>query len=771
MYQKKPNNVVIMSGLSSALSTVTKEQTYSTYANGVDALFSMESLSQVNDYREATNILNTAQSSVTELSNALLDGFGGVISEQVGASDDVTKNNIELASAIFGAGYVKSLLGKDGSNYAKVEALLNQSSEAMAITGLALGIGKTKEAVTEELNKLRNLQFSDESRGNKIGGYVYEESEGFSIENFDRFDPNKDLTISMMLSALSVVEPAICRLTYPTYRLQPGQNTVTLQIDREYLIGNNYRSRGKTFRRDDTPLLEAYWNTDLFHDDRTSCIPVYDESVKDVFVDTTLFGVTTKTDEVGGEYQTSLLAFNRPVDYISISGARGEIKNRAQDRTDQLDPNFRLNTLGFEVKDSEGNIEAFNLDVSAYKSSLRQQAMQGAIRKFQIFFSEDIVLQKPVNAKTPIDGSGQPVYLTALENIYAQFKNIVLRVNANFPDIDLTEASCHPSASVSVIGLRRHDGEVAPINDPTVKALLEGLTFNVTGYAHDMRRTDTNFTNTGKELESRPERQVYPIGFAPRITVRGPMNASDLEHAKLLDKGLSQITREKIVAKLESKFERLYLATDGGQGVVKDMSEFQSEAFGNIVTNPTLRYHKYKPEFTKTLNHASRMADVRGHVVNALRTQLAFAVDESRLRVVGKDLNKGSESIKIGMICDPKINQLLMVDGDNRLLTAAFDNFEIIEETAPFFANRIVCVFHVDTPYELSPVSNGFRAVGLSPVVKIDPDQSNSAKVQRIMTEPREGIFDTNDIMVVFEIEDLDKITDVNAEVLNVIKQ
>lgn len=759
----KQKQIALSGAVSNAISIAVANQSHDQYAEGVESLFSLESLGSTTNYNTVVDTINNARAGVDKLVTELSGSLTGALSD-IGQSDaDPTAETIEVAQALFGSGLVKQMLGKENEGFSKVEALLSTAKEAMATTGLALGIGKNKTQAETELNALSNTGFSTESLQNAISGYAYGDEEGFSLENFDKFDPNRDMVINMMLSALSVVEPPICRLTYPTYRLQPGQNLVTLQIDREYLLGNNYRTRGKGFNRADIPLLEAYWDTQLFDDDRTSCIPVYSPETEHLFADPTLTGLKVKQDENGGEYKTGLLAFNKEVDFISVSGGRGEIKNRVQDRTDQLDPYFNLDVLGLKIKVGENDPVAVEVNVSSYPTALRQQALAGAVRKFQISFHEEILLSRPKNMK---DGSE----IAQLNDIYAAYKQIVLRVTSTLPEIDLTEATTLPSSNVAIVGLRRADGTVVSVSDEAAAELLKDLTIEPIGYSVNMRRTDTNFTNTGKELESRPERRSYPIGYAPRIQVRGPMGASDLEHAKLLDKGLTAITREKIVRSLSNKFDRLMVATDGGKGVVKDLASFKSSAFGNLVTIPTLRYHHYVPNTTKTLSHAQRMNDVRAHVINALRTQLAFVVDESRLRVVGRDFNKGSESIKIGMICDPKINQLLMVDGDNRLLTAAFDNFEIIEETADFFKNRIVCVFHVDSPYEISPVSNGFRAVGLSPVVKIDPDQTNAAKIQRIMTEPREVIVDTNEIMMVFEIEGLEDIMDVNAEVLNVVK-
>ena len=112
-------------------------------------------------------------------------------------------------------------------------------------------------------------------------------------------------------------------------------------------------------------------------------------------------------------------------------------------------------------------------------------------------------------------------------------------------------------------------------------------------------------------------------------------------------------------------------------------------------------------------------------------------------------------SIKINMICDPLAHQLLMESGDARLLGDGFPNFEIISDHSNFFKNKIVGVIEAENTEGVTVIGNGFTATGISPVVKFDPDQSNGAKVQTVLTAPRQLIQDVNEVMFVLEIENL----------------
>lgn len=755
MNKKYLLSAVIAQTLSASVETAAASVAHDSMNSVNEDLFSMESLFSSENPAEAYAKSKSVGANIRQTAESIIEAMEtGLANEgELVANEDAHSAKIAVAENLFGKAKVKELLGPDGDKFNEVDALLSQAGEVMAETMFALSAGDSAE-------KLVSTTYQ-EVQGVSMESIAGEDYDGFSLEHFDKFDPEKHVNVSMMLSAMSVVESPVVRINYPMYRLSPGQNVIELTIDQEYLIGNDVRpGKGEAFKKKDTPLIESYFNTDLWGDDRLENIPVYSDATKSFFVDKAITGLTDKTDELGNPFQTGYLAFGKNVDLISISADRGEIKGNIQDRTDQLDPAFNLRKLLLTVTNKAGDVtEPFAIRVDSYDTAGSSKDDVGGSRQFSINFHEERV-HLPVTTKNVKDGSELSV-LAALATAYAG--GLAFEIQASFSKIDLTEATTKPMGQIAVTGAYTANGEFVPADDATLAPLLADVSFDMLGYDLNNRRTDTNFSNSGKEVELQSNTRRYKVGFSPRIQVRNPVNTSSLDEGRLLDSSLRKITREKVVNKLKAKFDLLMLHTNSGQGAVQSRETFPSAAFGNIVTVPTLRYKKITPtDDTLSRQHGERLDDVRKHTVGVLRTLITEATDESRLKTVAKDLNKGVEDIKVNITVDPRINQLLMVEGDDRMLTTAFKNFEIVEDEADFFKDKIVVTFSVDTPYEISPISNGIRAVGISPVVKFDPEQINGKKVAKTFAQPRELVLDTNDIMVVVEVAKLNEIMDVN---------
>lgn len=740
----------ILAAMSNATNTFAQAETASNIGEVSEAMFSMESMFSTDPVTAVTKFKATADN-ITRKGEDVIDQIGAMLhSEGYVESEDPIEAKLAVARVLFGEAMVNKAV-KEG-NTENILTMLGSAGDEMATTMFALkadgGVDKLTNTAYESGG------FSMES----MSGYDYE---GFSMEHFDKFDPEAHTSVSMLLSAMSVIESPVVRINYPAYKLQPSQNVIELTLSQEFLIGNDVRGgKGQAFTKEDTPLLDSYFRSDLWSDNRLECIPVYEEASKSFFVDKALTGTASLKDELGKDFKRGFLAFGKEVDLISIAGSRGEIKNRAQDRTDQLDPAFSLRSLVVKVHEdgAPSTAQAFTVPVGHFDSAESFKETQGGSREFSITFSE-----KNIRSKSPRD-------MTDIENVPALLQPIIdaypgglaFSAQATFSRIDLTSATVNPMGSIVVTGAYTADNKFVPADDATLAPLLAAVGFTASGYDLDIQRTDTNFSNNGKEVEVSSTTKRYKVGFSPRIQVRNPVGTSSVEEARLLDSSLRKITREKVINKLKDKFELLLEYTEG-KGAIAEGVSYPSRAFGDIVTLPTLRFEKYTPSAdTVTRRHAERIADARGHVIGLLRTLITEATNESRLKTVAKDLNKGVEDIKVNITVDPRINQLLMVEGDDNLLTTAFKNFEIIEDEADVFKNHIFVTFSVDTPYEISPISNGIRAVGVSPVVRFDPEQNNGVKIAKTFAQPRELILDTNNIMVVVEVENLDDLMTVS---------
>lgn len=760
MSYSKYKTRVARSAIANAVANQVKNESSVENRQVAEQMFSMESLFSQENPSAFGDSLNAVKAKTSELSGDIFDGLRNNILEDLGQLQggdvDESAATVEAVEQMLGKASLSGLQGAEKE--AKAEELLKEAANRMAEASVLMA-GEKKD-VDANLSKLRSTDFGTNALLDSTGTYSFDseghKEAGFSMESFDTFDPDKHSSISVMLSALSVVEDPIVRMTYPTYRLPAGDNVVRLTVDRTFVEGNDARrTNGDGFQRQDIELTEAYYRTDIFQDDRIDCIPVVSDDTKEKFADATLFGNVAKKDELGDSYQTRLLAFGKEVDLIAISSGRGEIKHRRSDRTDQLDPAFKLKNIGVVIGDGT-ETEGFNVYVKQHPSAMRVLRPQSNGRTFNINFSEEVHVQ--LDGIKTAKGESSKVLKDLISEGYS---HLTLKIDANFTGIDLTEATVTPNAVIRVSGVRK-DGVGFPADDPAVKPLLDALSVSEGGYELDARRTDSNYSNTGKRLTSRPESREYAVGFSPAVTCRTPIGATDLDNAQLLDKAKAAITREKVINALSDKFERLEAVTGGGQGVVKDLGAYQSNAFATLIgVRPTLWKDTYTPEETKSNKHRDRIADVNGHVVNILRNLCTHAVKDSRLDVLAKDINRGEGTIKVNMICDPLAHQLLIESGDERLLGDAFNSFEIESDHAEFFKNRIVGVFEVESPGDVTVLGNGFTATGVSPVVKFDPDQSNGAKVQTILTAPRQLVQDVNEVMFVLEIEDLEKLMEI----------
>lgn len=739
----------ICTAMANATSMFAENETVTNIGEISENMFSMESMFDT-DPMGAIVKFKANSAEIERKGDDLIDQLSSTLkAEGFVDNEDPTEARLEVARVLFGPAMVNKAV-KDGETE-QILTMLGEAGSSMATTMFAL-------KATDGVDKLINTKYEDNGFSmESMGGYDYE---GFSMEHFDSFDPEAHTSVSMLLSAMSVIESPVVRLNYPAYKLPPSKNVIELTLSQEYLIGNDTRGgKGQPFAKEDIPLLDSYFRSDLWLDNRLDCIPVYEEASKSYFVDKTLTGTKSIQDELGGTFKRGYLAFGKTVDLISIAGSRGEIKNRVQDRTDQLDPAFSLNALIVKVYDvsAPSTAQAFTLPVGHFDSAESFKESQGGSREFSITFSE-----KNIRSKTPRDMTDVEATPELLETIIAAYPGgLAFSAQATFSRIDLTSATVNPMGNIVVTGAYTADNKFVPADDSTLAPMLSAIGFTADGYDLNLQRTDTNFSNSGKEVEVNSTTKRYKVGFSPRIQVRNPVGTSSVEEARLLDSSLRKITREKVINKLKDKYELLMEYT-GGKGAIAEGVSYPSRAFGDIVTIPTLRAETYTPsQDTVTRRHAERMADSRGHVIGLLRTLITEATNESRLKTVAKDLNKGVEDIKVNITVDPRINQLLMVEGDDNLLTTAFKNFEIIEDEADVFKDHIFVTFSVDTPYEISPISNGIRAVGISPVVRFDPEQINNTKIAKTFAQPRELILDTNNIMVVVKVENLNELMNV----------
>lgn len=598
--------------------------------------------------------------------NAKLSGNSEVLwktmvgRESIKGSRDLMKTQTETAVA----GYQEV----DGKKLGVAAQRASNMILAAAHNPLGFVTTVAQESLKSDYDKFQSASFAgatDVDYGkNFIGAEYYSDKD---------LDKNLGLSWTLNVRALET-QSRFAETLYPTITVDSNDVGITIRtkittVTRGVMNALLAKDSVEDNRR---PLHDALTDHRVLQDDAIRIVPYIMEDGKNAefFVDPNIIENTTVQLGRVPAYPTNYLNFEQTQLNLFRLAAHPGIVTEGYDETDEIAPGAALGEILLSVR-KKGEAIAdgalFKINTRDMQYSTFQRPAEGGGRELLLNFRATVFT---INGKSK-DWKGNE--MPALDALKANGYSLrfVISVNMSMHTtgdrsgfVDITGKSLRIDSVVTA------DGTKLPINEGSVKTILDNIQLELYGWRFDGTRTNENRRTQGLMLDPIWEQENYKLQYGSPLLTKSPIG-QEYDDAERLDDLISAVNirneslavsqtlnyteqlREVVAAKVTA-YDKSAIRGLGRHWVSAWFEELEFDVSKHIQTSDT----------------KDALVNARQGLLNRLGDQVTRAIQESRYMPALRLLTANPDARPVVVIAtdEPTASMLLLQQGETRIL-------------------------------------------------------------------------------------------------------
>ena len=482
---------------------------------------------------------------------------------------------------------------------------------------------------------------------NVVNNYRYgmDDSIDMGIEYFDMQNVSTSLVFNVVYNTFAPKQDEFAELFFPMVTIDPVKagarikaTLINLWKEYQHTI-DGAPSEGKA---NETPLIKAVTNTDLFTNENIKLVPVYRDANKDKF-----FGDVKFTTEYMGEVVTTApLVFGKKMGLVGLAQTDSMLAKGGADFTDGINKSIKLTEVYVRMtgKDSKGNdvTETFRFSLKN-RNSWFYETLTGTNKQMVLNFDEDNFFMLTPDTKA-IDANGNEVDSQIMANLPSNLEiNLELSITGQ-ANVAYGDVAAYLQ-SVSIKEIRTKDGAVvAPTSEDYQKVQDVIATTQPGGYVLEAFATLYNAKRKGITVLTRKQTAIVTVPYRTGFTEYLPVVAvgDDGDPANLI--GQIMGTRMKLNAyaiRTVSEFISDMRANPKQQ--IQGISQF-------FVDNYFFEDEIALTQLVDSIKSSERIEDIRAALINKIRLVVTDMILKSNYKIARDTLGyTGPIDVLIGM--------------------------------------------------------------------------------------------------------------------------
>lgn len=589
-----------------------------------------------------------------------------------------------------------------------------------------------------------------------------------AMEAYDDRNIKDHVHYSPVFNLKAARQDAFGELFYPTLTTTPDRAGFSIRIQRT-MVHNEYNHVGDGAPAPETFMSKSLIDATLDHrvlaNDSTRIYPLYDVS-NEYFSDS----VGETEVEIGNvKVKTAPLKIGKKLNLLSISQNSTLDPTGVNDTTDTLDGHMALEALylkitGLDTSDAPQTsfvkFKTLRMPLSEF-----QKSAEGYDRDMTLAFrTVDIPLHGGLKA---VDGS----VAAALGKFNAGVnKDLIMRLA-----LSITGAANLETGNVEVnstgveidsLWATDPDGEIYQVTDKltidAVKAEITGIT--VDSYDLYSRRSNLNRRQRGLLVRVEAFSESYPIPLGSPITALKPLtDTSTLTDITGPIEAARTLNTNNAVTKLLEYSEAL---SQYKVSMDRRLPVPKIEGIGRLLVRPYYEHIEF--DLQKVVDSPSshqRASDIRAALVEISRDRITKAAWATGYTAALDAAGGGKPVVAIGTAS--RIHRYLVVDGDTRLMSDAFD-YRVVTSDDGRMKDKIFLTFIRPDVKEPDGLSFG-NMIWIPELVTDVPNSRGGAQSRELMVQPRVRHVNHLPILIEIDVIGLDEVTEKRVGVKTVV--
>lgn len=675
---------------------------------------------------------------------------------------NMEQNKSQVRSALASAGLNYSVEAFKVSNPTAVHVYSRAQENALQAGALSL------EAASNPAGYMNNRAVSNESANSTFdftsGQYAIEmgiQPNAVSQEAFENNALNAAMPYSVAYNVACSSQDEFTEGFYPTIIVAPDQIGFIAEIRLQSIYnGMQHRKWNEIPGQDKRLLKDAYRDSGMLRQEAVKIIPHFDEARKaelqEVFADENdikPYNVMLANQAV----RTAPLRFGKRFDLLALSEHAGLLKNKTFDETDQLDAAIGLAFVYLKVG---GKI--VQLPLRGLARTQFQRPQEGHEKDLTLNFVADEFVVDAEHIKD-ITGTDIPA-LKALTD-----KGYTLRYELRITgDVNVNSAMMHVATPVLSLVESKNalTGEIVAIDAKhPAKAEIDAITFEPLYFDIDANRTNSNFRTQGPLIDTDAWTEKYIIGIRSPIMIQKPIGQEKDEPTleNLITGTRLRQTHDAMHTLLRYRDTlRTWVNSPANKHVPGQQRRIGNFiGLGKYLVVPFYEYVEIDMEkILNSVNSSTRMEDIRAAVVTCLQETVARAYRDSEYNVALQIDAQGRQPDKPHVIIgtDAYLTTLLSIQGDTRLLGAAFDH-TVVQSNLYEMNDKMFLTFTRPNKKEFDPLSFGNTLYYPELIVAVTPYQKNGATVNATQISPRYQHINNLPILIEVDVRNMELVT------------
>lgn len=626
----------------------------------------------------------------------------------------------------------------------------------------------TLEAASNPGAYMNNRAISTESAHSTYdftsGQYAIEvgiQPNAISTEAFENNALNAAMPFSVAYNVACSSQDEFSEAFYPTIVVAPDQIGFIAEIRLQSIYnGMQHRKWNEISGQDKRLLKDAYRDSGMLRQEAVKIVPHFDEArkeeLKEMFADEAHvkpYNVILANQSV----RTAPLRFGKRFDLLALSEHAGLLKNKTFDETDQLDAAITLAAIYVKV----GN-QIVKLVTRGLARTQFQRPQEGHEKDLILNFVGDEFV---IDAEHIKDIGGQNIEV--LKNFTDQGYTLryELRVTG---DANVNSAMVNVATPVLTFVESKNaiTGEIIALDSKhPAKTQLDAIKIEPLYFDLDANRTNSNFRTQGPLIDTDAWTEKYIIGIRSPIMIQKPIGQEKDEPT------LENLITGTRLRQTHDAMHTLLQYRDTLKNWVNSPANKhvpgQPRRIGNFIglgKYLIVPFYEYvEIDMKKILNSISsstRMEDIRAAVVTCLQEVVARGYRDSEYNVALQIDAQGKQPDKphVTIGTDAYLTTLLSIQGDTRLLGAAFDH-TVVQSNLYEMNDKMFLTFTRPSKTGFDPLSFGNTLYYPELIVAVTPYQKNGATVNATQISPRYQHINNLPFLIEVDVRNMNLVT------------
>lgn len=589
-----------------------------------------------------------------------------------------------------------------------------------------------------------------------------------STESYDAREIENTLARSIAFNIGAARQQPALELLFPTITVTPDQAGLTLSVTRN-MVHNHFVHNSKGLPTADQfgnkSLIDALIDSSILHNRATDIVPGYDDTLGIFDTAVGKFPVTVGNTAI----DSGALLFGQPFNLIGVGANAITDPFGVRDQTDTVDSMVRLKSVYLEVTDTNSNTSIIPLDVRGLSQTGFLKANEGNDRSVILNWNTTTV---PLTGKAKDKSSTEALALQQLRtspyNNYVIMLKLSATGNLNLADgnAELNAGNASIADIYETVTLPTGETDLRRIEDTTtitaVKAMFTSI--KLRSFTLDARYANLNRRERGLLVRTQTERKKYIIPLTAPISTLKPVTDTATDYA--IDAAVQTARVSNTTAGVHALMEfdetmARYMGPTNRHYKPTDL-----DAIGVYSLRPY--YERKEFDFMDNLSNlgsANKQSDIGAALTLSLRDSFAKAILISGWNAAQECLTGGNkEAPTAAIVCDPRVAQFLVVQGDNRLFG---EHYKVKVETSDYleFRNRIYMAVRRENSVN-EPDGLNFGNMIWLPELSTNLPVSRTGQISHEFTiQPRRRHIVHCPILVRYDLKNLDKVVDTRVPV------